>query len=227
MAKTLSQLRTMVRSLADAEGDEHKSDSEITTWLNQGLAALHDLKVQSAEDYALTSTTFTLTTSSNAYTLPATFYSLKGVDYQDGERWIRVPQFNFAERDRYREDAGFDGTYRLWYNPTVTELSADGDTVEDRDHEYVVAYAARKCLQKEESDTRDVDATLATLTARIVPARGKRDVSGPRHIAEVRRSRDDDWFDTDYYDVEYVTGRAYRLVGSTLVIVGRGFYLGR
>ena len=223
MSKTLAQLRTLVRSRADAEGDDHKSDTEITSWINQGAASLHDLKIASMEDYALTSASFTLT-SSNSYSLPATFYNLKGLDLQDGTRYLRVPQFNFAERDRYREDAGYSGTYRIWYNTTFTELSADGDAVEDRDSEYIVAYAARKCLSKEESDTRDVDAEIGMLTQRIQGMRAKRDTSGPRHVAEVRRDWGDDWQDRDAQYVDLSVSRAYRLLGSTLIVVSRGIY---
>lgn len=211
----------MVRSAADAEGDDHKSDSEINTWINQGAEALHKLKISSNEDYALTSTTFTLTTASNSYSLPATFYNLKGLDFQDGSRWIRVQQFSFAERDRYRDDAGFDGTYRIWYNPTFTELAADSDTVEDRDHEYIVAYAARQCLIKEESDAGELDATLAKLERDIIGTRSKRDIAGPRHVAEVRRDRSGSRFDVELTDVDLASSRAYRLLGSTLIVMSR------
>ena len=225
MSKTLAQLRTMAREASDMEGNDFISDSELTTYINQAGADLHDKKIASMEDYALTSALFTLTTASNAYTLPAAFYNLKGVDYNDGSRWIRVPAFSFAERDKYREDAGFDGSYRIWYNTVFTELSSDADTVEDRDHEYIVAYAARKCLQKEESDTREIDAWLGSLNARITRMRGKRDLSGPRHVAEVRRERTEDWADRDL--IEPFTARAYRLLSGTLVIVSRSLYLAR
>lgn len=228
MSKTLTQLRTMAREASDMESSDFISDSELNTYINQAAADLHDKKIASMEDYALTSAQFTLTTSSNSYSLPATFYNLKGLDYSDGGQWYRVPQFNFAERGMYREDTGFDGTYRIWYNATFTELSADGDTVEDRDHEYIVAYAARKCLQKEESDTREIDAWLGSLIARITRMRGKRDASGPRHVAEVRpdRSMRGLW-SRDTVDADYSTSRAYRLLGSTLVVVARGLYPAR
>jgi hypothetical protein len=222
MSKTLAQLRTLVRSRADAEGDDHKSDTEINAWINQAGAALHDIKLASQEDYALLSTTFTLTTA-NTSSLPAAFYNLKGLDYQDGDRWLRVKQFNFAERDLYREDTGFDGTYRLWYNPTFTELAVDADFVEDRDSEFIVAHAARKCLAKEESDTRDVDAEIAMLTQRITSTRAKRDYSGPRHVAEVRRERVDLWHDPDASHA-LMTSRAYRLLASTIMVVSRSMY---
>lgn len=221
MSKTVAQMITLVRSTADAENDLHKTDTEILAWLNQGGEALHRFKILSNEDYALTNVEFTLTTASNSYTLPAAFYSLKGLDYQDGDRWIPVRQFNFAERDRYRDDTGYDGTYRLWYNAGWTTLAVDADTVEDRDHEYLVAYAARKCLAKEESDTRDLDATLARLERDIVPTRAKRDLSGPRHVAEVRRDLRENRYGEEHIDVEFATARAYRLVGSTLIVMSR------
>ena len=221
MSKTVTQLRTMIREAADMENSDFIADSELLSYINQGGEALHKLKIASNEDYALTSVQFTLTTASNSYTLPATFYNLKGLDYQDGDRWIRVKQFNFAERDRYRDDAGFDGTYRLWYNPVWTELTQASDTVEDRDHEYIVAYAARKCLVKEESDAREFDAQLAKLERDIIATRAKRDVGGPRHVAEVRRDRTEDRLHTELTDLQYATARAYRLLASTLIIMCR------
>lgn len=227
MSKTVTQLRTMIREAADMENSDFISDSELLTYINHGGQAYHRLKIKSGEDYALTSTEFTLTTASNAYSLPATFYNLKGVDYKDGTRWLRVPQFSFAERDKYREDSGFDGTYRIWYNTDWTELTSSSDTVDDRDVEYIVLYAARKCLAKEEGDTRPLDAQLAKLESEVVPRLGKRDLSGPRHVAEVRRTRHEDWYDHDLYDAELATARAYRLKGSSLIIMIRGLFPGR
>jgi hypothetical protein len=222
MAVTLAQLRTQVRELADQPdtADPFITDSELLTYINQGGASLHDAIIASNEDYFLTSVEFQLD-GTNTYTLPDTFYKLRGVDYQSGSVWSTVEPFSFAERNRYdsasqvlrqledeplrayrvMQNALFilpennaDGTYRLWYLLQYSPLAEDADELADLWSEYVVTYAVRKCLQKEESSTAEVDASLAMLLQRVTSMTAKRNVGVPRRIAEVRKTtRYDRW----------------------------------
>lgn len=231
MSYTLAELRTQVREAADAEGDLHVTDSELTTYINQGGQALHDLVTAANEDYYLDSIDFTLDAASgNAFTidtwamssLQPRFYKLRGIDYRDGDRWLKVSPYNFAEREKYRDDS-YEGSYRLWYLPKFWALRDDTDELDEQWSEYVVTYAARKCLRKEESDTSDADRDLATLTQRITSMTQKRDAGGPRHVAEVRRNMHDDWRDDVAYETDNASGLAYRLQGTSILIVSRGW----
>lgn len=217
---TLAQLRTQARQLADAENDGHKTDAEFTTWINQGGQALHDIIVRANEDHHLTSVEFTLS-SANTYTLPDNFYKLRGVDYQDGDRWFKVPVFHFAERDRYDETL-YTGTYRLWYVLRYTPLVADADELDDLWSEYVVAYAARKCKMKEESDVSDLDRDIAVLADNARRMVAKRDEGGPRRFSELRRRREefDDIWGSTRSGVDS-RSRRYRLMQNAIFIAGR------
>jgi hypothetical protein len=211
MAVALSALRTQARERADILNSTHVTDSELTTYINQGGAALHDAIVASNEDYVLTSVEFTLTTT-NTYTLPDDFYKLRGLDYSVGGNWTTVEPFSFTERNRFDSIAvefenipsrayrvmqsdlfilpenNASGTYRLWYLLRYVPLADDGDELDDLWSEYVVVYAARKCLAKEESSTVEIDAELANLMQRVLMMTAKRDLGVPRRIADVRRS---------------------------------------
>lgn len=187
------------------------TESELTNYINQGGASLHDVITASNEDYYVTALTFTLSTV-NTYALPLNFYKLRGVDYDAGSAWTTVPQFNFAHRNRYSDTRGrysrayrvmqgalyvlpaddFAGSYRMWYLLKYSQLVSDTDQLDDLWSEYVVCYAAIKCLQKEESDASALLAMLGELKQRAVSMTAKRDLGGPRHVAEVRTDDADD-----------------------------------
>lgn len=193
------------------------TNSELTTYINQGAQDLHDLITASNEDYHLTAVEFTLS-AANTYTLPDNFYKLRGVDYQDGGDWLHVRPFNFAERNKWRE-SGYAGTYRLWYLLRFTPLVADADELDDQWSEYVVALATRACKVKEETSTTDVDQRIAMLRQRIVSMVGKRDVGGPRQIADIRRSRIRSAMPWDSELDEYATAHRYRIMQNAIYIV--------
>lgn len=224
---TLAQLRTQVRSLADIENDGHKADSEITTWINQGAQELHDELVAANEDHHTTSVEFTLSSSTgNTYSLPANFQAVRGVDFSESGVWLRVPEFSFAERDRYDEDL-YEGTFRLWYVLRFTPLVADADELDDHISEYAVSFAARKARIKEESDTRELDADLLRLRARAMRMFAKRNRGGGRVIADVRRgwsaANDGPWR-SDIYTQPESRLRRFRVIQNAVYIVGRGVY---
>jgi len=221
MTVTLANLRTYVRQQADQESSTFIADSELDRYINNSGAELHGLLSTLYEDYYLTSSQFTLT-SSNAYTLPATFFKLRGLDYSNAGSWISVPRFSFEERNRwqnryqrgdlevwraYRLTQGsiyilpeddYAGTYRLWYLLAYTPMTGDSDTLSDLMgwDEYVVVDAAIKCLQKEESDVSVLMARKAELKARITSEAANRDASGPERITVVS-AVDDFGLDTD------------------------------
>lgn len=222
-ALTLAQLRTQAREAADQPltGNPLVTQSELTTYINQSAQTLHDLITKSNEDYHLTSAEFTLT-DANTYTLPDNFYKLRGVDYQDGDEWLKVQPFNFAERDRYFE-RDYAGTYRIWYLLRYTPLVADADQLDDQWAEFVVLNAARKMLRKEESDTSAIDAEIGALRQRIVSMVEKRDAGGPRRVADLRRRRIRTAWPEDAGAATTATTHRYRLIQNALYIVTGGW----
>lgn len=214
---TLSTIRTRARQQADMENSQFISDTELNYMINSSYHELYELVVGLYEDYFVTSTTFSLTSGdAGVYSLPATFYKLKGVDYLEGSDYITIYPFNWNNRNQRRRamrsgwtnrselgyrlvganlhiepDDDAVGSYKLWYIPSITELSADGDTIDTvltrtGWDEYIVVDAARKMLLKEESNTNALDAAKANIIRRITNAATNRDADQPMNIGDVR-----------------------------------------
>lgn len=161
--------------------------------------------------------TYTITnTSENWFTLPTNFYKLRGVDRnQDSgnDVWFTLSKWNFAERNNFLDrgvrsywgasgacyrilgnkvqilpQGDSAGTYRLWFVPKMTEMTAnvDLDSSLEMWSEYIVVDSAIKCLIKEESDTSMLMNIKQALLARIEAMSANRDAGSPEKIANVR-----------------------------------------
>lgn len=159
--------------------------------------------------------TITTDGTNETFALPTDLYKLLGVDLQTNgapNGWLTLRPFNMAERNRnWRPNAapivGFTSlryrlhgsnlwltplpssgqTIRVWYVPRMTELSADGDTLDGISGwtEYVIVDAAIKCLEKEESDTSALMAERDRIVARIEAAASNRDEGAPATVSDV------------------------------------------
>lgn len=211
---TLAQLRTRCRELSDMENSTFVSDSEILSYINASYAELYDLLVSRNEDYYTTSTNLTIS-SGNTVALPTDFYKNRGVDIRldsSGNSWSAVPKFNFNNRNTRNANVskllsgqfnvsyrivGSDlhitptdnatGTYRLWYIPVYTPLSADGDTVDGISgwEEYIVVDVAMKMLSKEESSINHLVMMKKGLIDRIEAMAQNRDMDQPETVSDV------------------------------------------
>jgi hypothetical protein len=214
---TLLQLRTSVRQRANMEGSTFCSDAEINGYINQSYKELHDLIVDAVEDYLLSTDTFTLTTT-NIRALPTSFYKMRGLDDTTNfGRPRSVRKYNWNERNdwsygqaAYLDERFSDVTYRivgtnlqimpseraarsyaLYYVPIATDLAADVDVAQSINGwlEYVVVDAAMKCLIKEESDIRPLQAMKKAMFDRIEALKRDRDQGLPEKISRVRTRR--------------------------------------
>ncbi len=222
MATTLLQLRTRARERADMVGSTFCSDPEINNWLNLGLAELYDMTVNAYEDYYTTSTTLTIS-SGNSAALPETFYKLRALDFNLNGQWVELTQFNFNERNRSGSGEGYlhntytgrkfrimgdnilitptdaaIGSYRLWYVPLVTTLSADASTIprilsDSKWDEYIVLYAAERMLSKEESSIVDVTKERAEIANRVTLMSPNRQVDASGQVTDIGARQGWDW----------------------------------
>lgn len=224
MAKTitLANLRTEVRRRADMEGSGFVTDSELTSYINNSATELRDILIQKFQDYYITSDDISIVSGTDTYNLAADFYKALGVDMVINSRQsVTMRPFMFRERNRYvyNPPRGYryrilgdqvrvipeptsSFTMRIWYVPTFTNLSADGDTL-DGVHgweEYVIIDAAIKCLRKEESDTSALLQDKMFITKRIEEAADNRDVGEPQRVVDVTGTvfADSDYAE-DYY----------------------------
>lgn len=218
MAETLSSLRTRVRDRADMKNSNFVEDSELNQYINSSYQELYDILVSSFEDYyTLPVVPFTIASGSNYYDLPSDFYKLRGVDSSlDGSNFYTMQPFDFANRNNFTQGLGVltngnyrkqyrvvgsrlyftpeddaSGDYRMWYIPSTTVLSADSSTLDGINgwEEYIVVDAARKCLAKEESDTRMLIAEKEALRQRIINMAARRDAGMPKSITDIREAQ--------------------------------------
>ena len=95
-----------------------------------------------------------------------------------------------------RDDAV--GDYQLWYVPSYTALSADGDAIDtiisrNNWEEYIVIDCAIKMLAKEESSTVHFEREKAEMIKRLEAMAGERDIDQPERVADVDSRPDDLW----------------------------------
>lgn len=214
MATTLLQLRNRARQRSDMVGSTFVTDAELTIWINQGFAELYDIVVNAFEDYFTTSTTFTVS-SGNTYSLPASFYKLRGLDYSINGSYQACREFNFNDRNNTQTDSAWmrnslaarsyrimadslilqptqaaTGDYKLWYIPAPTFLVADADLIPESLSkfgwdEYIVLYAAERMLSKEESSITDVVNERQQVGTRIQTMAANRQVDQSSTIQDV------------------------------------------
>ena len=218
---TLLQLRTRARERSDMVNSSFVTDSELNGYLSASYAELYDLLVQSGLVY-YTPTTQTITANGNeSYALPADYYGTIRVDRQIGGDYFPLSEYMITERHKYENLSGeadvyspqganlsllpapSGGTYRHIYIPAPVDLG-DSSSVTDSTtidgvsgwEEYIIADAARKMLQKEESSTVAIERDLTRLRARIEEAAQNRAWATPRRVSDVTDkavSRTDWW----------------------------------
>jgi len=204
-------------------GSTFISDAELTSFINASYSELYDILVSRFEDYYTTSTTSTVASGASSFAVPADFYKLRGVDRQVGSNtdYYALLKFNFNQRNRrnrglqrnlsgqfdtkYRlvggnveliPEGGVAGTYKIWYVPTFTALSADGDTLDGVNgwEDFVIVDACIKCLEKEESSTTTFEKQKAGLEKRIEKMAMQRDFDQPDSITDVYDNYNDEDF---------------------------------
>jgi hypothetical protein len=198
-------------------------DSELNQYINSSYQELYDLLVASFEDYyTLAPVTFSISSGSNTYSLPADFYKLRGVDCSlDSVNYYTMQPFDFANRNNFNQSVGVlnagqyqnqyrivgdkiyitpednaVGSYRIWYVPRATTLALDSSTLDGINgwEEYVVVDAARQCLDKEESDTQALMLEKEALKQRIITMAARRDAGMPKSITDINASLANGYF---------------------------------
>ena len=111
----LSTIRQRCRERADMESSNFVTDDELNFYINQSIAELHDLLIQSyGEDYYVKNITFQTVGQQEAYDLSTVitdddFYKMRAVDAQlNGDDWFTLQRFNFNERNRFQHFGVWD-----------------------------------------------------------------------------------------------------------------------
>ena len=130
---TLTELRTLTRQRADMENSQFVDDTELTRYLNNSWGELYNLIGENFnEDYFTTSTTISLTSGTDSYSLPSDFYKLRGVDLVvTSTESVPLRRYNWAQRTRNSLTVyARDYRYRLQKNSIVfTPVPSTSDSI--------------------------------------------------------------------------------------------------
>jgi hypothetical protein len=102
---SLSSLITRSRRRADQENSTFCTDAEVTDYINEAIAELHEMMVNEYELYYVSSTSFSLPTGhadgDNVKDLPNNFWKALGCDFASGGVTRRIRRYMFQERNVY------------------------------------------------------------------------------------------------------------------------------
>lgn len=209
---TLLQLRNRVRQRADIENfTDRFPDAELTSYINRSARRLRN-KLTSAygAHYYESSNTFSTTANTAAYTLPTDFYQLISVEATISSQLVPLKRYNVNERPWLRNVGAWglgptvplyrlrgntldlspapDSVYSVtvYYVPTFTDLSADGDTLDSVSgwDEWVVVDCAIKCFLKDDRDPGALLDERAGLEAEIQSLASARDEGSPERVTD-------------------------------------------
>jgi hypothetical protein len=199
---TLTVMIAEVKREADL-GDT-VAEADITAVLNEECAALHELMVDSFQDYALTSTQLTIDANTDTEPLPGAFYKVRAVE-DDASDDEPLKRFNWEDRKRVgrlsycilgsnliiRPIANVNRVFNLWYVPQYTALSSGSDTftVPNQWHVLPILSAAARFCTIQEKDAQALTARAEAVRARIVAAASQRDAGDPGKARDVRGRR--------------------------------------
>lgn len=178
MAVTLSQIKTRVRDLVDAESADFIDDAELLRYINEGIkkceAWIHKLN----EDYYVKDATISLVSGTSEYSLPSDIYAqkIRRIMFDNGNDKtyeilpIRVEETPYIESNeayfRYRLvfNSSDSKIIKLYPTPTANDstsvtityikdakqLSSDSDETDIPEFSQVIVDFARyRILQKE------------------------------------------------------------------------------
>lgn len=213
---TLLSLRNQVRARAFLEASTSVvTDSEITEFINQSWAELHDELVASVQDYAIGSTAFVTVAGQTSYALPADFYKFRKLMTRVGGVDIDLRAFNLEELHLYTYQGGWftdspiayrrlgsnvmlepppstSGTsITMYYTTVAPRMTADGDTIDGQNgwEEFIVLDAACKCLDKLDRDCSRLERQREELRKRIIRMSVSANHAEPQRIIRRRTAR--------------------------------------
>lgn len=178
--------------------------------LNAAVSELTDILYEAdSEAYATTKTPFSSANGTADYPLltiaGSTFYHVKAIEYNDGQKWRGLDRVKFDQRNDYPTPGTPQGyaaeganvtvfptpnaifSMRIIFEPLPTTSAADVDVIDLQGpwREFVERHIASAALEKKESDNTTQEAKLygtATnpggLAGRIRNAAKKRDMGG-------------------------------------------------
>jgi hypothetical protein len=122
--KNREEIRDQIRSRGEFD-DDFVADATLNEWINDSIAALHDLEIEADPDRHLDTDAISVVSGTRSYSLPSDFYRLYGVEIADSS-WPNgfrsLGRYMHRERNSYVYSSKWDTRYRyrggkLWLHP--------------------------------------------------------------------------------------------------------------
>jgi hypothetical protein len=177
---TLSDARSAVLRLGGVDVSADLTSTVLNEAINAGIAELHDLLLEKADDRLVTSTTLTTSIGVESVALPTTFYELRKLEIVDGSTpsgYRKLYQGSLDSSHLYTTVVGKRYRYRLqgsnlvlmptpqaieslrlFYIPYATVLTADADLIDGYNgyEDLIYHLAWRRCLVRQDLATIDI-----------------------------------------------------------------------
>ena len=199
-----------IPELTSGRTDALAEPDEMIDEVNSGLAELHDLIVDSYQDFLTISAEIEMVANEQRVLLPSDFYKLRSIfAYESSDQRRRLSEWQMADQGRYRVAEAWDypdysiisnhiewlplpSTTRsvvLYYvrqfvplEETTDELTPEVPTGWE---DYVVGYAANYLFEKQDLDPSAALSKMERAKKRIVSSAAKRNASEPRRTVDV------------------------------------------
>ncbi len=215
LTQTRLQVRDNVRRTTDTRGTNalvRHPDTDLNEYINRGYAALYrKLTVIVPDQRFLASDAITTEDGTATYSLPSDFDHLISIDMLCNGRLTWLTAYEMHERARLADPnnagTGIPLTYRLrasniellptpsgvytvtlWYVPTVTQFTADGNTFDTvvRLDDYVISYASLQVAvrDKDWQLVAECRSAMAELDPELEAIARSRDKNSPSRIVD-------------------------------------------
>ncbi len=208
---TIADIKRRARQRADMASSGFISDSTIMDMINEAYAEWYDLVVSAYENYYVSITNITLTRGTPTYPMPDDFYKIIGVDFKLGtDQYLTLGPYNEVDRNtNFTSNNNIpNGEVRIRYISAPQIFTTDTDTFDSIAgwESMLITDVAIMMLEKEESDTRTLEARRERQERRIKEMSHNRDVGMPGTVSDVYQ----------YNVYQNFASLRYRLYGNDL-----------
>lgn len=216
---TLKEIRDRALDYADMTDSGFAVTARVNDYINAGLSELHDILVNSDNEFYHKSANITLVSGTELYDLPDDATKINKVWYVNSDRRFKLENYHLDEVSGYRNSPIVAGTLELWYVPEFAKLKLDDQEVSTALHpgweDFVALFAASRLLMREESDASAIVQEREIQRARIINAATPRDIGTAHQIGDYHGR----WASAEQifnHDERYLR---YRLLGQQLSII--------
>ena len=226
MSETVAVQTIYDRALdyADMTGSSYPVQARVLNYMDYAVNDLYDLLVDMYQDYNRATSSVTLVSGTESYSLPSDFYKALGVYFQTGSnKMYSLRQYERKEVDGYTRGPLSSGTVVIEYVPRLessdlpTGAGIGGNVTIYSPLawvDYVAMMTAKRLLMREESDTSALDMEIAYMRDRFERTAQIRNEGDTGRVQDTY----DRWGVT-YHDYAFSKDLRYRIMGDSIYFV--------